>query len=181
MPNIEIVQPSNAVEAHQLLDYALEFSKKSVAIRYSKNSTEIFDNSTYTKILKPTWIEYFNQGNANLICYGDNFTRLNQYIKQHKLPINIINALFIKPMDYDMLDKIILSGLKTYVLEDVTKISGLGSSILEYLASKQVQLPIRIFGLPDEFIEQGTQTEIYKLYHLDEESIINEILKTVED
>ncbi|PKK94493.1 MAG: 1-deoxy-D-xylulose-5-phosphate synthase, partial [Tenericutes bacterium HGW-Tenericutes-5] len=38
IPNIEIVQPSNAVEAHSLLNYAFDKASKSVAIRYSRNS-----------------------------------------------------------------------------------------------------------------------------------------------
>jgi 1-deoxy-D-xylulose-5-phosphate synthase len=80
-------------------------------------------------------------------------------------------------MDEVMLDKIIQSNLPTYVLEDVTKISGLGSSILEYLSDKDKTLKVKILGLPDEFIQHGSQKEIYKKYHLDEKSIIDVILK----
>jgi len=176
IPNIEIIQPSNATEAWQLLDYAFNHSKQSVAIRYSKNKTEIYNNEDYQQITKPTWKSYINDGEANLIAYGDNFTRMKNYIDKHELKINLYNALFIKPMDESMLNKIVKTKLKTYVLEDVTKISGLGSSILEYLSDKDLSLDIKIIGLPDEFIDHGTQEEIYKLYHLDEESIIKRIL-----
>jgi 1-deoxy-D-xylulose-5-phosphate synthase len=59
----------------------------------------------------------------------------------------------------------------------VTKISGLGSSILEYMSDKEYLKKITIFGLPDEFVLQGTQEEIYKLYGLDTETVIKKIMK----
>jgi 1-deoxy-D-xylulose-5-phosphate synthase len=76
-----------------------------------------------------------------------------------------------------MVKDILNMNKKTYILEDVTKISGLGSSILEF--ANENDLPtnnIKILGLPDKFIEQGTQEEIYKKYNLDTESIIKTIL-----
>ena len=177
IPNIEIVQPSNAVEAWQLFDYAFNIADKSVAVRYSRNDIEIYKNETYDQITKPLWKSYLFEGKANLIAYGDNFKRMYDYINNHKLNINIYNALFIKPMDELTLNQIIDSKLPTFVLEDVTKISGLGSSILEYLSDSNQSLKVKILGLPDEFIEHGSQSEIYKQYHLDEVSIINTILK----
>ncbi|MFW5794933.1 MAG: transketolase C-terminal domain-containing protein, partial [Bacillota bacterium] len=177
IPNLEIIQPSNKKEAWQLLDYAFKYTKNSVAIRYSKNYTKNEELTEYQAIKKPTWNEFNKDAQANLISYGDNFTRMHKYIKTNNININLYNAMFIKPLDKLMLEKIISSNKKTYVLEDVTKISGLGSSILEYLAEEEKQLDIKILGLPDEFIEQGSQAKIYKKYNLDEKSIINTILK----
>lgn len=177
IPNIEIIQPSNATEAWQLLDYAFRYAKHSVAMRYSRNKTPIYNGQDYQAITKPTWLFDDRNGVANLVAYGDNYRRMKDYIYTHNLPINLYNALFIKPMDEDMLDQIIQSKLPTYVLEDVTKISGLGSSILEYLSDHDQPCFVKILGLPDQFIEHGSQKEIYQKFHLDEASIINTILK----
>ncbi|QWB99342.1 1-deoxy-D-xylulose-5-phosphate synthase [Mycoplasmatota bacterium] len=176
IPNIEIIQPSNAVEAWQLLDYAFNHTNHSVAIRYSKNKINVYQMEKYKPIDKPTWLSYDHHGFVNLIAYGDNFTRMKKYIDNNQLKINLYNALFIKPMDETVLKDIVNSQLTTYVLEDVTKISGLGSSILEFLSDNDLKLDLKIIGLPDEFIDHGSQEEIYKKYHLDEESIIKKIL-----
>lgn len=176
IPNIEVVQPANAVEAYQLLDYAFNISKNSVALRYSRNCTERYLNQSYEAITKPTWVMHDYQGTANLIAYGDNFTRMDEFVKNNKLPINVINARFIKPMDELMVEALLTGSKPLFVLEDVTKISGLGSSILEFMSEKKLLKNIEILGLPDEFILQGTQEEIYKLYHLDTEGIIKRIL-----
>ena len=177
IPNIEIVQPSTALEAYSLLNYAFEKADKTVAIRYSRNSVMKYLGEVVPVIDSVSWVMEDNVGKANLIAYGDNFTRMRDYIQAKNLPINLINARFIKPMDLMMLEELLKSELPLYVLEDVTKISGLGSSILEFMSDKGISKVIRIFGLPDEFILQGTQEEIYKLYGLDELTIVNTILK----
>lgn len=177
IPNIEIVQPSTALEAYSLLNYAFEKADKTVAIRYSRNSVMKYLGEVVPVIDSVSWVMEDNVGKANLIAYGDNFIRMKDYIQAKNLPINLINARFIKPMDLMMLEELLKSELPLYVLEDVTKISGLGSSILEFMSDKGISKVIRIFGLPDEFILQGTQEEIYKLYGLDELTIVNTILK----
>lgn len=177
IPNIEIVQPSNAQEAYSLLDYAFEVSEKTVAIRYSRYSGQGRTFEEYPKITQPTWLEFDRKGEANLISYGDNFTMMKTYVEEHDLPINLYNALFIKPLDRQMMDKIVDSKLPTYVLEDSAKISGLGSSILEYLSDSSQNIKIKIYGLPDEFILQGSREEIYKKYGLDPETITKEIME----
>ena len=176
IPNIEIVQPSTALEAYSLMNYAFDKSNKTVAIRYSRNSVFKYMHEEIPIIDKVSWVMEERLGKANPICYGDNFTRMKEYIQKNELPINLINARFIKPMDLEMLEKLLNTDLDLYVLEDVTKISGLGSSILEYMSDKGICKVIKIFGLPDEFILQGTQDEIYKLYGLDELSIVKAIL-----
>lgn len=178
IPNIEIVQPSNMIEAKQLLDYAFHYAKHSVAIRYSKGKTELVDTTNLTVIDKPTWYEYNNSGTVNLVAYGETFTNFKNYIDEHKLPINIYNALFIKPMDLQMLEKLLNSDKPIYIVEDSVKTSGLGSAILEYASEKNLlSNQIKIFGLPDEFIEQGDLLSIQKQYGLDVESVIKKILK----
>ncbi len=177
IPNMEIVQPSDMLEAKALLDYAFNTAKHSVAIRYARGEAEISDTSKFERITKPTWVAYDNQGKVNLVAYGDNFHRLQEHVEKHDLPVNMYNARFIKPMDETMLSKILGNGLKTYVLEDVTKISGLGSAILEYASSQGLKTEnIELIGLPDEFVEHGSIKEIQKKYGLDTESVIKRIL-----
>ncbi|XMB72375.1 1-deoxy-D-xylulose-5-phosphate synthase [Mycoplasmatota bacterium WC30] len=177
IPNIEILQPSTMLEAKQLLDYAFNHAKHSVAVRYSKGSSPIMDCTNFEPIIAPSWVEENNQGEFNLIAYGDNFIRMSEYIKTNKLPINVYNARFIKPFDNKMVEKILNSNLKTYVLEAATVVSGLGSAIFEHAQANNLNTNnLRILGLPDEFIEHGSVQDIYRLYGLDTESVIKKIM-----
>lgn len=177
IPNIEIVQPSNMLEAKQLLDYAFNYARHSVAIRYARGNTFRQDLIETSKITKPVWLEFNQNAEVNLITYGDNFQRMKSYIFEKKLPVNLYNALFIKPLDEETVSKILKSSLPTYVLEDVTYISGLGSAIFEFAQKNDLPVSkLRILGLPDEFIQQGSKEEIYEKYGLSTEQIINKIL-----
>ena len=48
---------------------------------------------------------------------------------------------------------------------------GAGDAVMEVLADAGVVLPVMRFGIPDEFIEQGTQKEIYELLGLTPQAI----------
>jgi 1-deoxy-D-xylulose-5-phosphate synthase len=178
IPNIEIVQPSTMLEAKQLMNYAFNHAKHSVAIRYSKGKTTVVNTDDFPVIDRPMWHEYINSGNSNLIAYGETFAKLKEYIDKKQLPINLYNAMFIKPMDTQMVTKILKSDIPTFVVEDSIKTSGLGSGILEFAAENNLlKNNFKIIGLPDEFIEHGDIDSIQKQYGLDVESVIKQILK----
>jgi 1-deoxy-D-xylulose-5-phosphate synthase len=49
---------------------------------------------------------------------------------------------------------------------------GFGSAVLEYLNSVDIpDIKIKILGIPDEFVEQGSQAILRKKYGIDEEGI----------
>ena len=62
---------------------------------------------------------------------------------------------------------------KLISIEDNTASGGAGSAINELLQSKNIKTPFHIIGVPDLVTEHGSQDELYELYGLNEESIIN--------
>jgi 1-deoxy-D-xylulose-5-phosphate synthase len=62
---------------------------------------------------------------------------------------------------------------KLISIEDNTASGGAGSAINELLQSKNIKTPLHIIGVPDLVTEHGSQDELYGLYGLNEESIIN--------
>ncbi len=178
IPNMEIVQPATMLEARQLLDYAFHTAKHSVAIRYSRGTSQWMDTSDFEPITKPSWTVFNQNGQVNLIAYGDNYIRMQEMIENENLKVNLYNARFIKPLDEICVTQILNSGLKTFVLEDVTIVGGLGSAIFEFAQAQDLPTnTLKILGLPDQFIEHGTVEEIWKQYGLDNETIRNTILK----
>lgn len=170
IPNMEIVQPSNPLEAYQLLDYAFHHTIHPIAIRYSrgKRIVDLNNLSNRETITKPSWTRLTTGDKLNLISYGDHIEKLKSWIETQNLPITLYNARFIKPMDETMLKEIAFSNRPTFVLEDVSKVSGLGSQIFEYLQEKEYSTSqLYILGLPDKFIEHGTVEELYQKYGLD--------------
>jgi 1-deoxy-D-xylulose-5-phosphate synthase len=53
-------------------------------------------------------------------------------------------------------------------VEDNVVQGGFGSAVLESLAGLGVgNVTVRLHGLPDEFVQQGSPAELYRMYKLD--------------
>lgn len=66
---------------------------------------------------------------------------------------------------------------KVIVLEDAAIIGGLSTSIKELIVDNQLKdIIIKCYAYPDEFIDHGTNQEIEQMYHLDNDSIIHDII-----
>jgi len=80
---------------------------------------------------------------------------------------------FLKPIDEDVLHKIGKKYKQVITVEDGSIIGGLGSAVLEFFSDHGYQVKVIRLGIPDRFIEHGTQMELYKECGFDPESIYN--------
>jgi 1-deoxy-D-xylulose-5-phosphate synthase len=65
-----------------------------------------------------------------------------------------------------MVSQIANSHQQLISIEDNVISGGGGSAISEYLHQQKITTPLQILGLPDDFTEQGSQTELYQQYGL---------------
>ena len=85
---------------------------------------------------------------------------------------------FAKPIDKDRIDELASSHQHLITIEDNVVTGGAGSSINEYLVEKGYEITITNFGIPDQIISHGSQSELYAEIGLDKKSLeyrINEI------
>jgi len=68
---------------------------------------------------------------------------------------------FVKPLDEEMLHDIFRSFDKVVTVEDGAIQGGFGSAILEFMADNGYSAQVKRLGVPDRFIEHGTQRELY--------------------
>ena len=62
-------------------------------------------------------------------------------------------------------------------IEDNSISGGAGSAVLEVISKNNLKCKTLCLGIPDHFVEHGTQAEIYKLCGLDKNSIVKKIVK----
>jgi 1-deoxy-D-xylulose-5-phosphate synthase len=82
---------------------------------------------------------------------------------------------FVKPLDESLLDQIFQSFGRVITVEDGSITGGFGSAVAEYLMRGGYRTEIRMLGIPDRFIEHGTQRQLYKECGFDPESIAGAI------
>ncbi|HOW38638.1 MAG TPA: transketolase C-terminal domain-containing protein, partial [Bacillota bacterium] len=102
--------------------------------------------------------------------------RLNKALEGENLPVNLINARFLKPLPEESLRDLFASGQPILVVEDVTVAGGLGSAMFEWAQANGFSADSMILrGYPDRFIEQGTPAQLRSRYGLDDTSLLQTI------
>ncbi|ALC17155.1 1-deoxy-D-xylulose-5-phosphate synthase [Desulfuromonas soudanensis] len=89
--------------------------------------------------------------------------------------LTVVDPLFIKPLDRDLIAaEARRSGFVVTVEENVLQ-GGFGSAVMELLAEEGVAPRMLMIGLPDRFVEQGSQSALRALYGLDAAGIAGRI------
>ena len=74
---------------------------------------------------------------------------------------------FVKPLDDEAVVQAAHAHDVLITLDDGCIAGGAGSAVNECLQQQGILKPLRMLGLPDSFILQGTQEEMYKEHGLD--------------
>ena len=83
---------------------------------------------------------------------------------------------FVKPLDEALLHEVFSKYNKIITVEDGCIMGGMGSAVLEFMADNQYNAHIVRLGIPDKYIQHGTQNELYAECGYD----VNGIIKTAE-
>lgn len=96
-----------------------------------------------------------------------------------KLDGTLIDMRFVKPID----EEAVLEAARTHDMivcaEEGMLMGGACNAVLEVLADNGVVRPVMRFGLPDEFIEQGTQAELLEDVGLTSEAIESKVAERI--
>ena len=103
-----------------------------------------------------------------------------KYKEEHGTCPAVYNIRFIKPVDTALLEKAGKDFHTIITVEDGALAGGLYGEISEYFAGRRAKPEIIGIGIPDRFIEQGTQAEEQSECGLDTESIYSKIEHAIE-
>lgn len=184
IPNLVVSAPMDAIDLRNLMYTAqLEKNKFPFSIRYPRGRGNILD-----------WklpFEELEIGKGRKISDGENIAILSigaiglEVIKAKEI-LNVENInpahydmRFVKPLDEELLKQIIANFKFIITIEDNSVIGGFGSAVEEFLEKNNFGNKIIKLGIPDKFIEHGTQEELYKLCGYDFESIVEKVKKLI--
>jgi len=89
----------------------------------------------------------------------------------------VVNARFVKPLDTELILGVASRARQLITIEENSVIGGFGSMITALLRKEGMSnLPVRYLGIPDEFVEHGSQAIMRAKYKLDAKGIVWEIL-----
>jgi 1-deoxy-D-xylulose-5-phosphate synthase len=83
---------------------------------------------------------------------------------------------FAKPIDELLLHEVFGKFKHVITVEDGCLQGGMGSAVLEFMGDNGYAVNIKRLGIPDRYIEHGTQDELYVECGYDVQSMINTAL-----
>jgi 1-deoxy-D-xylulose-5-phosphate synthase len=69
--------------------------------------------------------------------------------------------------------------MRCIVYEIDMKTGGLGEHILGYLNEKNLPLSMKVYGIPDEYIQQGSERLLRKNMEIDLNTLMDDILREI--
>ena len=92
-----------------------------------------------------------------------------------QLPVAHYDMRYLKPIDGGILDEVGQRFSRVITVEDGVRCGGLGTAVTEWMADHHYTPEIVRLGLPDEFVEHGTVSELRRIAGIDKATIIQHI------
>jgi len=178
IPNLIIFAPLNEIELRNIMFTAQLGLEHPIAIRYPRGRGVTLDwKQNFNKIPIGISQELKKGTKIAVLSIGHIGNMVSDLLKDvnERGQIGHYNMRFVKPLDTLMLQKIFLTYESVITIEDGCKMGGFGSAILEYANEIHSFVPIKIFGIEDVFIEQGTVEELHKISKIDISTLKNYI------
>ncbi|WP_298444641.1 1-deoxy-D-xylulose-5-phosphate synthase [uncultured Ferrimonas sp.] len=173
IPNLTIMAPADENECRQML-YTGHKMQSPAAVRYPRGNgmgMPLQDEMTEMAIGKA---EIRRQGNSDLAIFS--FGTMLSYALDaaEQLDATVVNMRFIKPLDEAMVQQIASQYGQLITVEENAIMGGAGSAVIESMMRQGIAKPVLQLGLPDRFVEQGTQAEMHAELELDGAGIVKQ-------
>ena len=175
IPNMTISAPMNEEELRNLMYTAQQEDMGPFVIRYPRGNGVLSDWQRPMKAIEVGTGRKLREGvNTAILSIGPigNFAlETADELAAEGIEVGHYDMRFVKPIDENLLHEVFRKYDRVITLENGTIIGGLGSAVIEFMADNGYNAKIVRLGVPDKFIEHGTQAELYKECGFDKESL----------
>jgi len=185
IPNLIVSAPKDENELQHLLYTAVK-SRHPMAVRYPRNPG--------LGVELDTELHEIPIGRGETIRYGEDVTILAigatvapaleaaTELASNGIEATVVNARFAKPLDSELIVGLANSIKRIVTVEENAIIGGFGNSVIDLLQkSGRSDVQVKNIGIPDEFVEHGTQAILRAKYSLDAKGIAQQVLTLFPD
>src|SRR4051812_5993155 len=188
LPGIVLMAPSDEAELNRALRLALA-AGTATAIRYPRdnvpacNFEDMIDQSL-RGAAKQEWIagksRTLREGtDATIVSYGaltQHAMTAAEQLGAEGISVGVVDARFCKPIDGEMLERVLRPGHAVLTLEDHSLQNGFGTAVLEYAGTHDLSVTdLTRLGMPDRLIGHATRPQQLAEVGLDVPGIIASI------
>ena len=177
IPNMILSAPMNESELRNLMFTAQSKNNGPFTIRYPRGKG--------VQVEWETEMEIIEIGKGRMVCEGDDIailsighignyvTKAIKKLNKEKIFPSHYDMRFVKPIDQELLHKILKKYKFILTVEDGCVMGGFGSAVLEFMAENNYTNSVQRLGIPDRIVEHGSQDELYRECYYDDEAIYN--------
>lgn len=164
LPELTVMAPKDENELRHMLKTAI-YSGCPISLRYPRGAGYGVEMDRELKQLPIGKGEILVEGSdLTIVAVGSTVhpaLEAAAQLKQRGIFASVVNARFIKPLDSEL---ILTQAKKTgciVTVEENALLGGFGSAVLELISDAGITgVRVKRIGLPDAFIEQGTQSQL---------------------
>ena len=179
IPGMVIMAPKDEAELRNMVYTAVEHCEGPVAVRYPRGSALGVKLEPGFRKVEIGKAEKLTDGEdlailaiGSMVHYAEKAVAT---LKENSISGELINMRFVKPLDTKLLDEIALRHERIVTIEENNLPGGFGSAVIEYFNDKNYKNDILRIGIPDAFIDHGTQAELHKQISIDPQGIVSQI------
>ncbi len=176
IPNMMVSAPMDEIELRNLMYTAqLEKNRGPISIRYPRGSGSHIDWERPFQELEIGKGRQITEGNDLAILSighpGNDVASVVSKLSKEKISVAHYDMRFVSPLDKEILHDVLKKFRYIITVEDGVLKGGFGSAVLEFMSDFGYSSEVRRLGIPDYFVEHGTQAELYKECGFDREGI----------
>ncbi len=179
LPNMVVMAPKDENELGRMLVTALQHNGP-IALRYPRGrgvGVPIDNPPAPIEIGKG---EILTKGNDVLIlAIGRMVTealKADALLRSDGIAATVVNCRFVKPLDTELILALAKKNPTIITVEENVRQGGFGSAVLECIADSGINgIQVKRIGLPDGFIEHGSQQILRAKYEVDAQAIVKAV------
>ena len=180
VPGLRLAAPRDGVRLRELLRESVEVNDAPTVVRFPKGppgaDIERVDRAGSCDVL-------FRNGTKDVLIVGigsmaSTSVDVAQRLVAQGIGVTVVDPRWVKPFDPVIVDLAREHGLVVSV-EDNGTVGGCGASLLQTLNQARVETPLRIHGIPQEFLAHAKRAAILERVGLTAQTIARSIVEDV--
>ena len=172
--NITIVAPADNFETQESIKQAVNYPNP-LFIRFGKKPTlNIHKQNQKFEIGKAIII---SEGtDVTFVAIGETVQRAilaRELLEKQEISCTVISMHTLKPFDENTFLNAIKNSKVVITLEEHSVNGGLGEKCASIISQKNIQISFKILGIPDEYMINGSQSDVLDYYDMLPEKISN--------
>lgn len=175
LPEMTVMAPKDENELQHMIKTAV-YSNRPISLRYPRGAgygVTMDQSITALEIGKGEMLA--EGGDLAIIAIGSTvYPALDaaKLLAERGIHATVLNARFVKPLDHDLILRAARTTGALLTVEENALAGGFGSAVLELLESEGITgIKVKRIGIPDNFVEHGSQLQLRKDLRLDAEGI----------